>query len=143
MKFSLVDNLPATRRKFEALSRRFAKNQKKAMLATVLQAETIIKQRTAQGKDVNGNPFKRYSDSYSSFRAKAGRSRTPNLMFSGRMLNSMKVKASKTTGVLFFSRAEESRKAAFNNRTRRFFDLSKKELSRLHKVYFRRLTSER
>jgi secreted Zn-dependent insulinase-like peptidase len=64
-------------------------------------------------------------------------------MFTGRMLASMKVTADSRKGVLFFSRSEEARKAAFNNRTRRFFDLSKNELKRIQNVYFRRLTRER
>lgn len=122
------------------LSKKYSKNQKAAMTATVLQAQTIIKKRTSAGVDVNGKPFVPYSDAYKAFRAKSGRSTSPDLMFSGRMMASMKGTASKTKGVLFFSRAEESKKAAFNNRSRKFFDLSDKEMDRLQSVYFRRLT---
>jgi len=122
------------------LAQKYSKNQKPAMAATVLQAQTIIKKRTSAGVDVNGKAFAPYSNAYSAFRSKSGRSTTPDLMFSGRMMASMKATASSRRGVLFFSRAEESKKAAFNNRTRKFFDLSKKELERLQNVYFKRLT---
>lgn len=143
MQFTVFDNLSETRRRYGAIQQRLSKNKREAMLAAILQAQTIIKTRTAKGVDVSGAPFKPYSKTYEAFRKSKGRSATPNLMFSGRMLNSMKATANKNKGVLFFSRSEESKKAAFNNRTRRFFDLSKKELGRIQDVYFRRLTSER
>lgn len=143
MQFSITDNSPATRKRLDAMIRRYQQNKKPAMTAAILQAQTIIKTRTAKGVDVNGAPFKAYSKTYAAFRSKKGRSTTPDLMFSGRMMASMKATATKNEGVLFFSRSEEARKAAFNNRTRRFFDLSKKELTRIQQVYFRRLTRER
>lgn len=143
MRFSITDNLPATQKQFKQLQRRFSVNKRPAMSAAVLQARTIITQRTARGVDVDGAPFKPYTKTYAAFRRSRGRSTTPDLMFTGRMLASMKAKADKNKGVLFFSRSEEARKAAFNNRTRRFFDLSKDELRRIQKVYFRRLTRER
>lgn len=143
MEFSVRDNLGDVRNQLKNFTLRMRRNEKPAMLAAILQARTIILERTAQGKDVSGAPFKPYSKTYAAFRSKSGRSPNPNLMFTGRMLASMKVTADKRKGVLFFSRSEEARKAAFNNRTRRFFDLSKKEMQRIQKVYFKRLTSER
>ena len=143
MQFRITDNLPTTQKQFRKLQRRFRENKRPAMLAAVLQARTIITERTAKGVDVNGAPFKPYTKTYAAFRRSRGRSTTPDLMFTGRMLASMKAKADRDKGVLFFSRSEEARKAAFNNRTRRFFDLSKVELRRIQKVYFRRFVRER
>lgn len=143
MQFSVSDNLGDIRKQFGRFTLRMRQNQKPAMLAAILQARTIIAERTAKGVDVNGAPFKPYTATYAAFRSRQGRTVTPNLMFTGRMLASMKVTADSRKGVLFFSRSEEARKAAFNNRTRRFFDLSKNELKRIQNVYFRRLTRER
>jgi hypothetical protein len=143
VQFSVSDNLGDIRKQFGRFTLRMRQNQKPAMLAAILQARTIIAERTAKGVDVNGAPFKPYTATYAAFRSRQGRTVTPNLMFTGRMLASMKVTADSRKGVLFFSRSEEARKAAFNNRTRRFFDLSKNELKRIQNVYFRRLTRER
>jgi len=143
MQFSITDNSPATRKRLDSLIRRYQQNKKPAMTAAILQAQTIIKTRTAKGVDVDGAPFKPYSKTYAAFRSKKGLSTTPDLMFRGAMMASMKATASKNEGVLFFNTSENAKKAAFNNRTRRFFDLSKKELTRIQQVYFRRLTRER
>lgn len=143
MRFAIIDNTSAISRRFKALRGALNGNSKKAMLSAVMQARTIIAQRTAKGVDVNGTDFIPYTKAYSAFRKKAGRSERPNLMFSGRMLGNMQVKANNRKGEIFFSRSEEGRKAAFNNERRRFFDLSSGELDRVRDVYFRRLTSER
>lgn len=143
MRFSILDNTSGISRRFNALRGALKGNQKKAMLSAVLQARTIIAQRTAKGVDVNGTDFIPYTKAYSAFRKKAGRSERPNLMFTGRMIGSMQVKANARKGEIFFSRSEESKKAAFNNQRRRFFDLSNDELDRVRNVYFRRMTSER
>ena len=143
MQFSVSDNIGDVRRQFGKFTSRMRRNEKPAMLAAISQARTIIAERTAKGVDVNNAPFKPYTATYAAFRSRNGRTVNPNLMFTGRMLASMKVTADKRKGVLFFSRSEEARKAAFNNRTRRFFDLSKNELNRIRDVYFRRLTRER
>jgi hypothetical protein len=140
MQFSVFSNAALSAKKLRILMRDYSKSEKSAMTAAILQAQTIIKKRTSAGVDVNGKAFAPYSNAYKAFRSKSGRSTTPNLMFRGSMMNSMTATASKRRGELFFSKAEDSKKAAFNNRTRRFFDLSKKELKRVQDVYFRRLT---
>jgi hypothetical protein len=143
MEFSVTDNVGDVGNRFKKFTLRMRRNEKPAMLQAILQARTIIALRTSQGKDVSGAPFKPYNKTYAAFRSKKGLSLTPNLTVTGNMLASMQVTADKRKGVLFFSSSEEARKAAFNNRTRRFFDLSKKEKQRILKVYFKRLTSER
>lgn len=49
-----------------------------------------IRQRTeTRGRDVNNVSFKPYSAAYAAYRAQMGRSTTPNLSFSGRMLGAL------------------------------------------------------
>ena len=90
--------------------------------------ENIIKQRTRQGRSVNGGSFKSYSKGYAKHRSARGHSSTPNLFYSGRMLSNMTFKRlSKTKGQIFFPNREQNIKAFYNDSTRNFFDVNRSE----------------
>ena len=117
-------------------------NHEQALNAAALSAIEMIDNRTTSGFDVNGNRFKRYSKAYADYRVEKGRNVYPvDLQFTGRMLNSMRAKkTSYWTRLVFFRGAENSKKAAMNNKSREFFGLNNKEQSRVADVYFKRLT---
>ena len=90
--------------------------------------ENAIKDRTRQGKSVNGGGFKKYSKGYAKVRAKRGASLTPNLFFTGQMLGNMTFKKlSSTKGQVFFPRRTENIKAFFNDQSRPFFSVNRQE----------------
>jgi hypothetical protein len=90
--------------------------------------ENAIKDRTRQGKSVNGGGFKRYSKGYAKKRAKRGATLTPNLFFTGEMLGNMSFKKlSSTKGQVFFPNRTQNIKAFFNDQSRPFFSVNTKE----------------
>ena len=117
-------------------------NHVKALDAAALSAIEMIDNRTTSGFDINGNRFKRYSKKYADYRVEKGRNVYPvDLQFTGRMLNSMRAKKlTYWSRLVFFRGAENSKKAAMNNKSREFFGLNKREQSRVADVYFKRLT---
>ena len=110
------------------------KNKKRAMQRVVLQGVTIIEQRTAKGQGFKGR-FRKYSPEYALLRAEKGLTLTPNLSFNNNMMPSLTQTATKSKGVIFFSRPDEARKAAFNNQTRPFMGFTRDERSELSDVY--------
>ena len=92
------------------------------------------------GKEINGRPFKPYDEKYAAFRKSRGRGTKVDLQFTGRMRGSMTSKADDKKAKIFFTRAEEAKKAAMNNKTRPFFGFSAKEEKELAKVFFRAIT---
>jgi phage gpG-like protein len=104
------------------------------------QAIDIISQRTLKGKDYKGAAFTRYENDYKLWKQKRGGaffSGSPNLHDSGNMFSSLSAKSTDKNTTLFFSKAEEAKKAAAHHKglgkmpKREFFDLSKKEQSSL------------
>ena len=90
--------------------------------------QNAIKDRTRQGKSVNGGGFKKYSKGYARKRAKRGATLTPNLFFTGEMLGNMSFKKlSSTKGQVFFPRRTENIKAFFNDQSRPFFSVNRQE----------------
>ena len=86
----------------------------------------MILARTADGVGFKDGAFRPYSPAYAAFKSSRG-GITPNLFLSGNMLGAMTSKANHRRAVIFFSRAKESKKAAFNNKTRPFFGFSRDE----------------
>ena len=96
-----------------------------------------IKERTAEGKDVDGNLFAKYSPKWAAFRAATGHETDPvNLFFSGSMLGAMQVEAlpdDKQVRIYFMDTedktgAKNALKAKGLNDYRKFFDLSSDEV---------------
>ena len=111
-----------------------------AVASTFIQ--NAIKDRTRKGKSVKGGVFKSYSKGYRKIRAKRGASLTPNLFFSGQMLGNMSFKKlSATKGQVFFPNRTQNIKAFFNDQTRPFFSVNRKEEDRAVEIF--RKTFER
>ncbi len=96
--------------------------------------------RTAQGKDVSGQPFKPYTPEYSLFRSEAGHSTTPNLFFSGSMMSSMTYTSNENTAHIFFMPTTDRKgvsnpaKAFFLNQKRNFFAMSETEIDKVTQI---------
>ena len=110
---------------------------KRALSITAQQGINIIEDRTESGVGFKGGAFKGYSEKYAKFRAKKGRGKNVDLEFTGHMLGSMTSKADRKKATIFFTRAEEAKKAAMNNKTRPFFGFNEQEERQLAKVFFR------
>lgn len=114
-------------------------------LGLQLQAEqTEIKTRTRQGRDVDGAPFPDLSPSYKAFKVEKGRTGTPNLSFTGAMLQGMSSGVQRVGSALVGTitmGADQAAKALghltgtyFGKKTgkvRNFFGLSEKQKKRL------------
>lgn len=87
----------------------------------------IIKQRTARGRDYQGNSFVKYSPEYLKLREAKGLPRTPDLFFKGNMLSNMTQKSTSTRAEIYFSAVRENKKALWNQKTRKFFAIGEKE----------------
>lgn len=120
----------------------------KALAMTAMQGINMIEDRTESGRGYLG-AFRPYSPAYAKFRSARGRQITPvNLNFTGRMLSSMAARRV-TRGVqeIYFTRAEEARKAYFHNVTgagngrivRPFFGFNDREKAFLGKFFKSRL----
>lgn len=112
---------------------------KDALLRTGQKGASLILNKTAAGKDIDDAAFKPYSESYAKWRAKRGKTRKPTLFNKGQMLASIRTKASSEKATIFFSSAAESKKAAFNQKTRPFFGFSRKNKEELAKFFIRNL----
>lgn len=87
----------------------------------------LIKQRTARGKDYQGNDFVKYTPEYKKIRQSKELPTRPDLFFSGNMLSNMTQKSSPTQAQIYFSAVREGLKAIGNQRTRKFFAIGDKE----------------
>ena len=136
-------NLKTNAKKVEAALKKKGKNVsqsiKRALSITAQEGINIIEQRTADGIGYKGGAFKEYSEKYARFRAARGRGDNVDLQFTGRMLGSMTSKADRREAKIFFTRAEEAKKAAMNNKTRPFFGFNRKEEKQLATVFFRNI----
>jgi phage gpG-like protein len=113
------------------------KSMKRALSITAQQGINIIEDRTQDGVGYKGGAFKGYSEKYAKFRRAKGRGKNVDLQFSGRMLGSMTSKADRKKATIFFTRAEEAKKAAMNDKTRPFFGFNRQEEKQLAKTFFR------
>ena len=94
---------------------------------------TDIISRTQSGRDYKGNSFKDYSHTYAKSKAKKFGSSRVNLTRSGNMLNSITWKPLPNGIRLFFSNAENNKKAYYNQRIRKFFALNSEGSSNITK----------
>jgi len=111
-----------------------AKDTERALKIAALGQVSAIKSRTEKGFGLSGL-FKPYSESYSIFKLKKGRSGTPNLNFTGQMMGSLGlVSASPFEAVVSFhnkgssdKKATPLQKAGYNQKTRPFMGVNDKE----------------
>lgn len=139
MQISLKTNAKKVQAALKKKGKDVNKSIKRALSITAQQGINIIEDRTQDGKGYKGGAFKGYSEKYAKFRRNKGRSQTVDLQFTGRMLGSMTSKADRKKATIFFTRAEEAKKAAMNNKTRPFFGFSREEEKQLGKVFFRNI----
>lgn len=124
-------------RVLDPTKKRIRRNQRRALLRTALLGEQIIKERTADGVGYKG-AFRPYSTGYAKVRQSRGATLKPNLFFTGSMLGSMSAEVvNRNEARIFFSRATEAKKAAFNDQIRPFFGFNQNEKNRLS-VFFNR-----
>ncbi len=110
----------------------------KALFKTASTGLNMIQDKTAKGVDVDGRPFKPYSEKYAFFRAKNGRTHVNvDLNFTGQMMANMSVKANSKRAEIFFLRPSEGKKAFYNNKTREFFGFSRLQEKQLAKTFER------
>ena len=100
--------------------------------AVALETKKRIRVRTETSKkDYLGRGFKKYTQEYKQFRSKKGRSTTPNLSFSGKMLGSMRTLFTKKKGTVTLS-GEQAKIARGNEaRGRIFFALHKTDRDKI------------
>ena len=100
---------------------------KKALGRTAEFLIFLIKQRTAKGKDYQGNAFVKYSSDYASIRKAKGLPTTPDLFFKGNMMSGMTQTSTPTQAQITFTSVRENSKALWNQRTRKFFAIGSLE----------------
>ena len=115
------------------------KSLKRALSITAQQGINIIEDRTQDGVGYKGGSFKGYSEKYAKFKKAKGRGSNVDLQFSGRMLGAMTSKADRRKATIFFTRAEEAKKAAMNDKTRPFFGFNRQEEKQLANIFFRNI----
>ena len=87
--------------------------------------------------------FKRYSKGYAKFRKDNGRSTTPDLNFSGRMLSNLDVERKGRNRVIVgFKRKQEQEKAERNQETRPFIGVRSGEVRIITDAFKRQLERE-
>lgn len=116
-----------------------SKSIKRALSITAQEGKAVIQERTKDGVGYKGGAFKPYSDVYRAFRAKKKRSTTPDLRFYGHMMSAMTTKADKRKATIFFTGAEQAKKAAMNDKKRPFFGFNRQEENHLRAMFKRHL----
>ncbi len=139
MQFSLKTNAKKVQAALKKKGKDIDKSMKRALSITAQQGINIIEDRTQDGVGYKGGAFKGYSEKYAKFRRAKGRGKNVDLQFSGRMLGSMTSKADRKKATIFFTRAEEAKKAAMNDKTRPFFGFNRKEEKHLANIFFRNI----
>jgi hypothetical protein len=123
----------------------------KALLKTAIYGTQIIEDRTEKGMGYDGK-FKPYSPAYRIAKSKGwektakreffsgDKSGIVNLTVQGYMLSSMtQRKLGSSVVEIYFGRAPEAKKAAFNNEKRKFFGFNAQEVDRLSSFFFKEL----
>lgn len=123
----------------------------KSLLKTAQYGTQIILDRTAKGIGYAGK-FTAYSPAYRKAKAegwnRSGNRRAfggdasgiVNLTVHGEMLSSIQQRSLGSNVVeIFFGRATEAKKAAFNNQKRKFFGFNQSEVGQLNKFFLKEL----
>ena len=139
MQVSFKSNAKKVKAELEKKGKDVGQSLKRALSITAQEGINIIERRTARSVGFKGGKFTKYSPKYARFRRFWGRTNRPNLEFSGEMLGSMTSKADRKKATIFFTRPDEAKKAAGNNKLRPFFGFSRKEEKKLGDIFFKRL----
>lgn len=112
---------------------------KKAIARAVSGFTKSLKERTQNGTGLKGG-FKSYSAEYKKY--KISKQKDPfkvNLRDSGSMMLSLTSRISGNAGYVYFNGGENNKKAYFNNQTRPFFGVVKKEQKEIDEIFTRYL----
>lgn len=132
-----------TRPDFQRMGEKFSELVLKEVGLVAADAAEAIRTDSARGVDADGNAFKPYSAKYARFKTrKKKRSNKVDLNLSGDMMRSIQSdvvrKGKKIIGKVF---SPEGGKVAGNNKTRKFFTISKRRkqdfLDRLNNLFGR------
>ena len=137
MQVSIKTNAKKVEKALKQKGKDINQSLKQALSITAQEGINIIEARTEDGVGYKGGRFKPYTEKYEAFRRKKGRGKNVDLEFKGHMLGSMTSKADRKKATIFFTRGEEAKKAAMNNKTRPFFGFNRNEERQLAKVFFR------
>lgn len=121
---------------FKRIAERIKKQNIEALSISLEKVVTDIKAKTNSGQDINGGALKAYSKGYAARREQKGRSRTPNMRWTGAMMQSLsqEVKAGPQglIGRIFFNATgygsggkTTPQVAKYNLAIRKFFGLSR------------------
>lgn len=114
------------------------KKRRIALLSTAEKGIEIIQNLRERGYGYKG-AFPSYSKGYAQFLRKKGHGLTPDLDFSGQMIENVTSKANSSRAIIYFTSETESKKAAFNNKLRPFMGFSRKDSQELSAFFARRL----
>lgn len=137
MKLSITSNANKVSMQIKKHGQEVSGSIKKALSITAQSGINIIQERTSKGMGYKDGKFKPYTEQYAAYRVKKGRGTLPNLEFERQMMSSITSRADSEKAVIFFRGAENSRKAAMNEKKRPFFGFSRQEERKLSKIFFR------
>ena len=133
IELKIKTNSDLVKKRYARIQKKFKSIIEKGILQAGFQLLDIIRTKTAKGIDYQGNSFAPYSEGYLKQLNREGKSTKVDLFYTGRMMGSLTPSsAMKKTGkhkvTLGFSRAEERKKALFNqvlgNPKREFFNFN-------------------
>lgn len=139
MEIKIDANVANIKKAIKKEGNELVKSAHRALSVTAQAGVNIIQERTSRSQSYKGSPFKKYSSDYAAFRTSKGRSLRPDLEFKGTMMGSITTRVKGNVAEIFFSRAEEAKKAASNDRIRPFFGFSRAEERKLGNIFFKAL----
>ena len=139
MQIKIDTNAKDIARRIGKKGKELSDSVKYALSRTALKGKDIIQDRMTAGEAIKGGNFKKYDSVYAAFRSSKGRGTKPDLQFTGQMFSAITTKSNSKQAEIFFSRAQEAKKAAMNNKSRPFFGFSRSEERMLGSVFFRAL----
>jgi hypothetical protein len=151
IKLETNSNAKEVIRKVDKFEDRLTRIIDKGIKQAGFQLLDIIRTKTQKGIDFKGNPFAPYSEGYLKRLQREGKSTNVDLFYTGKMLGSLTPdQAIKKTGkfkiTLGFSRAEERKKALFNQvlgtPKREFFGFNKPTEQIINKQFNRFVEKE-
>lgn len=114
----------------------FITEQKKRLEIALQDAASEIKERSKAGQDATGKPFKKLSVSYAKYKFEAIGNSNADMTFTGAMLRAIGTKVEQSAagvllGKIFFTSVKEASKAIDNMKSRKFFGLSKEQITKI------------
>lgn len=108
--------------------------RKKDLLAVALQDATVeLLNRTKSGRDASGSRFKPLSPQYLKYKVRKTGRGAPDLYLTGAMqkaiTSKVDVENNLLIGKIYFTSTKEAEKARGNEKTRKFFELAKAQIT--------------